>query len=225
MAEIIEIPKVTSDIAKESSEVAERALVSSRAIMITNDPQYVTVGETLKTDKKYLSFIEGERKKAVDPLNGVIKTINGWFRPARENLEKAISIKSGAMQVYDNKKAEIARIAQAKLQDEANKKAATLEERARKAAEKGNEERAEELRQQALQKAVIVPTVNVEKVKIQGLTTRTNWSYEITDVNLIPREFMCPNDKLLGQLARSTKGTLSITGIKWIETEEIVGSR
>ena len=233
MSEIIELGKVSEDVAKESVAIAEKVLVEARSIIVRTDDDYVSVGESLKSDKKYLAIIETERKKAVDPLNGVIKTINNWFRTPKENLEKAIDIKGSAMQGYQTKKAEVARIEQAKLQDKANKESEKLAEQARKAAEKGNEAKAEELRQQALMKQAVVPQVQVEAPKVAGLTTRDTHYAEVVDFKVFAEwcikteniHLIMVNDKELGVTARQAKGTRQIPGVVFKVETKMAGSR
>lgn len=223
--DVIEVGKVTSEVANESIVIAEKSLIQARGIVISTDNSYISCGESLKADKQHLAFIEKERKKATDPLDEVKKTIMGWFKPAKDNLEKAIQIKGSAMMAWDNKKQELTRIENARLADIARKEAEKLAERARKAQESGKVEKAAELLAQAQMKQAVVPTVQAEAPKIAGLTTRDNWTFEVVDINLVPREYLCTDDKKIGQVVRATKGTLAIPGIKVIKETKMAGSR
>lgn len=225
MTNEIEVKKVSHDIAKDSCELAEKSLLYARSLIIKNDNDYLIAAEDVKSDKYLLKKIEDEEKKGTAPLYEVMKTIRSWFKPAKDNIEKSISIKSSAMMKYSQKKEELARIENARLQDLANKQAEKLAEQARKALEKGNEAKAQELMAQAQMKQVIVPTVQAEAPKIAGLTTRDNWTFEVIDINLVPRDYLCADDKKIGQVVRATKGSLNIPGVRIYKETKMAGSR
>ena len=63
----------------------------------------------------------------------------------------------------------------------------------------------------------------IEAPKVKGVSTKKIWKYRITDVNLIPRECMIPNEVMLGELARTTKGTIEISRIEFYE-EKVIAS-
>jgi len=56
--------------------------------------------------------------------------------------------------------------------------------------------------------------VEVEKPKVEGISFLEIWKFEITDESLLPREYLMPDEKKIGQVVRATKGTLSIPGVK-----------
>lgn len=94
--------------------------------------------------KKALQSLEAERKKATDPLNGVIKTIRGWFQPVETRLNTAVGI-------YDRKTIEW-REKQERIRAEAEAAARRDQERLERKAEEARRKAAEEdaeLRRQA----------------------------------------------------------------------------
>jgi hypothetical protein len=58
--------------------------------------------------------------------------------------------------------------------------------------------------------------------KTKGVFSKEVWKYEIIDVNKIPRKYMIPNETLLGSIARGSKGTLKIAGVKFFKDKTIV---
>lgn len=71
----------------------------------------------------------------------------------------------------------------------------------------GNKEEAEAILNDEL---MPVPAPKVEKpMKPDGIAFRENWSFEIVDVNKIPRVYMMPNEKLIGSTVRLIKDKIA----------------
>lgn len=50
--------------------------------------------------------------------------------------------------------------------------------------------------------------------KVEGVVFREVWQFEITDASAIPREFLEPNLKMIGERVRSMKGLTNIPGVR-----------
>jgi len=124
----------------------------------------------------------------------------------------------------DRKAREAAAKAQAELQrqgDEAARKAA--EERrlqeAVAAEEAGNTAQAEELLETPVEVApvevptVVVPTLKAEKVAGAGAMVE-RWTFEITDPQAIPREYLTVNEVAIGKIVQALKGQTNIPGVR-----------
>lgn len=61
-----------------------------------------------------------------------------------------------------------------------------------------------------------------DAVKAEGITMRTTWSAEVTDLNLLDKKYMVPNMPLLNAIARNTKDQFSIAGAKAVATTTVV---
>lgn len=85
--------------------------------------------------------------------------------------------------------------------------------------------------QEALKQAqnvvvTVAPVAPVhEPTKIVGFHTRDNWTWSIIDEAQIPREFLKPNDAVIGAYVRSHKGDTSIPGIRVINEPIAVNQR
>ena len=90
---------------------------------------------------------------------------------------------------------------------------------------KGKEEKAEELRRQAQEAEAIVPIVALKVEKINGIATKKVWKFKIVKETLIPREYLMPNEKMLGEVARATKGTLKVEGVEFFSEDIISAGR
>ncbi len=56
----------------------------------------------------------------------------------------------------------------------------------------------------------------------ENITTRENWDYEIEDLSKVPRNYFILDEKRMKQIARETKGMVSIPGIKFICNRSVV---
>jgi len=79
----------------------------------------------------------------------------------------------------------------------------------------------------ALREAALAPravmTAAVPKITAAGTSYRTTWKFRIVDLNLVPREYMIPNEQLLGATARTTKGAQTIPGVEFYAEQSIGG--
>jgi len=76
-----------------------------------------------------------------------------------------------------------------------------------------------------LREAAMVTVVADAPVKATAAGTRcnTNWKFRVVDVALVPREFMQPNEMLLGQIARTQKENAKVPGIEFFPELKIGG--
>lgn len=70
---------------------------------------------------------------------------------------------------------------------------------------------------------VQVPVDYVPKATAAGTSVRHNWKVRIVDVTKIPREFMQPNEMLLGQIARTQKENANVPGCEFYDEIGIGG--
>ena len=47
-----------------------------------------------------------------------------------------------------------------------------------------------------------------------GVAMRESWHFEIVDADLLPRDYMVPDEKAIGQVVRGLKGQTAIPGIE-----------
>ena len=84
--------------------------------------------------------------------------------------------------------------------------------------------KAAELEAEAEAATAIEPVVESKVEDVAGISTRTNWKFKIVDELLIPREYLIPDEKYIGQIVRAGKGKKQIPGIE-IYSENIIASR
>jgi hypothetical protein len=117
---------------------------------------------------------------------------------------------------------------QEQIRREAERQRLEAEEKARVLAEKAVE-RAEKLEANGKEKAAAL-VVNEAHNKVEeilgaapevpeamntaGLTVREDWKFSIVDHNLIPREYMIPDEKKIGRIVRAMKDQTNIPGVR-----------
>ena len=218
--------KDTVDITPEAQELikeAEGIVAEYRTYTIVDNAQYSSAGDALKRIKTKAAELEELRKSMTKPLDESKKRIMDFFRKPLDFLAQAESIIKRSMlgfqQAEERKRLE----AERKAKELADKEAEKLRKKAEKEAAKGNTAKAEELKQQAEETAAITPVVASTVEEVKGVSTKKIWKYRIVDANVIPREYMIPNEKMLGDVARATKGQLPISGVEFY-SEDIISA-
>lgn len=100
------------------------------------------------------------------------------------------------------------------FQEEARKKVQEAEEKLRIAEEKGRTSKTLEKHEVAIRdlKSELPP-------KTSGISTRKIWTFSITDEALLPRDFLIPDTKKLGEIARKEKEKASVPGVEFLFEE------
>ncbi|MBU0579483.1 hypothetical protein KJ628_05975, partial [Patescibacteria group bacterium] len=95
----------------------------------------------------------------------------------------------------------------------------------------GDIEGARKAQEKADQRALEAETVEVSIVPViaqpqapKGASYREQWSAEVVDISLVPREYMIPNQSALDKIAMATKGTIAILGVRFL-SKTVMSSR
>jgi hypothetical protein len=171
------------------------------------------------------------------------KEATEWFRPmkqaaanahkeicAKENsviqpLEEAKRYLSTQIGVFDTQMEARRREEEARLQEEARKHAQAEAKRladeqaiadAIELEAAGDTKGAAAVLANPVPLAVYVPPVVIPRAvpKSEGVSSSQVWKFRITNVDLIPREYMIPDEKAIGQVARALKNKTNIPGIE-----------
>jgi colicin import membrane protein len=203
--------------------------------IVANQKNYNDAGESLKVIKSKYKEVDDLRKSLTKPLDDSKKRIMELFGKPLDFLEKAEQAVKSAMLKWQQEQERIRKAEEERLQAEQRRQAAELERQAKEAEERAAklktsearekaEAKAAELKSQAAVVASVNPVVESAFVAVKGVATRTVWKFKIVDVNKIPREFMIPDEKLIGKMAEVTKGTKKIDGVEFY-SEEIIAAR
>ena len=63
--------------------------------------------------------------------------------------------------------------------------------------------------------------IEIEIPKVQGVSVSNKFDYEIENQDLLPRDFLIPNEKMIRDAINSSNGTIEIPGVKIIKDKII----
>lgn len=197
-------------------------------LVVATDADYESAGGLVLEAKASLKRLEEKRTGITDPLNQAMRRINDLFRRPREILDGVVRTLDGKLSAYRAEQERLRREEEARLRrlaDEENKKRlAAAEKQAEKLEAKGLTDAAEAVRDTA-QASVIPPPVlaPAEPPKVQGLGSRKIWKFRIVKAELIPREYLVPDDTKIGGVVRALKDKTNIPGVEVFFEEASIG--
>jgi len=205
--ELIKIEQET----KELETIAGKMMDQYKTFTISSPEEYSASGDILKKVKGKLSELDDRQKEITRPMDEAKKAVMALFKKPRTLLENLESkIKDAILDFQDKMEREkLAKEAELRKAQEAEAK--RLEAKARKTKD---EEKRKELLESAEATRAITPMVNAEIPKVDGISMAENWTFEVINKDLIPREYLIPDEKTLGAVARATRGSLQIPGVK-----------
>lgn len=191
-------------------------------IKISNQENYEIEAIRVKGVKARHKETKATRDDLLKPFKEGMAKLTAFFKTPLDRLKDAEDNIKSAMLVYSEKIEKEQAEEQKKLDDAAEKERLRLEKLAEKQESKGNVEKAEETRE----KAVSVPTHTfTPRPKPKGVAKRDSWQFRIIDASKIPREYLVPDEKKLGAIARAGKGTIKIEGVVFENKPIIAVSR
>ncbi len=201
-----------------------------RTLAIRSASDYQNAVEILKRVKgsrqQVVEFFADMKDRAYRSWKGIVAT-EKQFTDRLDTVEKQAKT---ACLVYQRAEEEKRLAEQRRLQAEADERARREQEKlmrqAEKAAEKGREEKAEALREQAA--SVIAPVVEVSTAapKVEGTSVRKTWKARVTEIGQVPREFLVVNQQALDAFAKATKGSVKLPGVEFFEEQSLaIGGR
>lgn len=186
-------------------EAASLLRVAKKRVIATN--------EDLKPATDDLAIIAvckkamfARKTELVEPFKTRLDTINQAFADLMFPVLEADRLTRGQVTIFDNEQRRKAAEAQ-RIEDE------KLRLAKEEAALTGTGEHTQELGT-----AVAPPPVPEHtRTDLGTLGGRTNWKARVVDFALLPDEYKLPNEPLLNNFARSTKGTRPIPGVEFYD--------
>lgn len=193
-------------------------------ITITNRDEFETASAYFLQTKARLKLVESERVKITVPINDALKATNNLFKKISDPLNKIKDQLSLKMQVFadgERKKLED----QKRIELEAQKK--QFQEDAKKAKIEAIELGSEIALQvsnnfEGLAKKIDTQNVEVKQtVRLGAIGTmaeRRTWQFKVTDINLIPREYLMVDEKKMNAIKKEfgEKGQ-TIPGVEFFQ--------
>lgn len=222
MDNVIEMPVIDTKKAETAVTEANVVLDSAKSVVIKTPEQANQAGDWRNKIKAKLKQLDAERKELTKPLDEVKAKIMDKYRPATEALDAAYKLFDRALVKWLDDQEAIRREQQRKLDEEAEKKRKSAEAKAAEFAAKGNDKKADEWAEKA--ETTVAPVVAAAP-KVEGMTFRDDWDFEITNSTIIPRQFMIPDEKSIRQYVKATKGKSPIEGVRIIPKKVAVTGR
>lgn len=221
---------------RESQEMA----VLVQGLTVHDPESYAAAGEWIKTVAAYLKKVNELMGPIVEANHRAHKVAvqqrDALLRPA----EGCKRILGDRMAAWDQRQADLRREAeaaarreQARLEHEAREQAEAEQRRLQREAETRRLEEAALMEQagdragasRLLDAPVPVPVVTPAPVfvpappppmapKVEGVSYRDVWEYEITDPALLPREYLMPDEKRIGSVVRAMRAETQIPGVR-----------
>jgi len=189
---------------------------------IDSSDAYEQAAAILIEAKSLLKKSETTRKTITKPIDKQKNTVMEYFRGNVDNkLNGLVSSANRHIQDYLREQDRIQREKQAEAEEKARKEQARLSQRAQTAADKGQDEKAQALQEQADTTVAAIPEPALPKVK--GLSTRENWQCEVTDkmalikavaAGTAPATLIEPNTQALNKLAKTLKQDMDYPGTR-----------
>lgn len=220
--EKIKVQSIDVSSIKKSEQETQLIVKEAQGIVIKTQADYIIAGELRKRIKGKIKEIDERRKSLTLPLDGVKKSIMAMFNPMLELLEKGVARIDNGVIAYSEEQDRKAREAQAKADEEARKEREKAESRAKELEAKGKFEKAQAMQDKA--DNIIAPVITSAAPKISGQTIKEMWDFEIIDIDIIPRQYLIPNEVLLRKTVSASSGKILISGIK-IFSKKIVSGR
>lgn len=172
--------------------------ISTREIITAKD--YLFAAEWLKKNKTTQKVIKDAFKDDLAAAKKAVEDVKVKMDAFLDPLSKTEALVKKQMIAYD-----------AALEEEKRKKALKLEA----AEEKGLTDRTIQKYERDLEAAPEAAP------QASGISYRELWSFEIEDLNSIPREYLVPNTDKLGKLARAMKDEACVPGVRFFSTKTI----
>lgn len=179
---------------------AQQVAASVPTLTITNADEYQQAAAGLVELKGRWKTVEEKRTSLVKPLNDVVKSINGMFKPVLDSWDRTMDVVKRAMQDYQVREAEVQR--------KALEAAAALAQQG----QTGQEFNA------------LVAQGSALPTKAQGISTRSMWRWRVVDAGAVPREYLCVDQAKVDAVVKAQQDGAKIPGIE-VYREEIMAVR
>ena len=196
--------------------------IKKQELEIKTNEDYKKGGELLQQVKELKNEIEKSYKPIIEKAHQAHKEALAQLKEKIKPVEEVEKIiKQNMSRFYEEQEKIRIREEQEKYriererQEAINKELARLENLKTEKAKQNSKEKIEVLETE-LKEVIEAPVIETQK--IEGVSYRDNWKFEIINPSLIPREFLIPDDKKIGAYVRSLKDSATIPGVKiWNE--------
>lgn len=215
-AEIIsfEIPDA-SQMARESRMAVEE----SQAIRVIDAPSYALAAERVKGLASLKKHITDWFEPLVKQANQAHKALTGRRAEELKPIEAEEARLKREMSTWSQEQQRRQREEEARLAAEAKQReeAIALQEAAMLRAQGVSEAEAMAVVEQAIEAPAPIVSLGPAVQKVEGISYRSDWRYQITDPDAIPREYLTIDEKKIAGVVRALKGAARIPGVRVYE--------
>jgi hypothetical protein len=197
----------------------EKLRAAAKSLLIKTAEHYELAGALLKNIKGALATIEDARTRITQPLNASLREVNAQAKAAAAPFLADEQTIKRAMIAYSDEQDRIQREAQRRLNEAAEKERRRQQEIADRARAAGQDTKADMHEDRA--QGVVAPLVEVAAPKVAGISIPKVWTFEITDADLIPREYLAVDETKIRRVVTALKGDTKIAGVRVFEQKRI----
>jgi hypothetical protein len=206
---------------KAISIIGQKALSFAEKIKllppIKSTEEYIAVGELWKSGRELLKEIDNGYDDLIAAAHKLHKDAVAkkatYYAPADQGVRAAKKLMSD----YDAEQERIRKAEEDRLQKIAQKEAEDRRlQEAIEAEKAGKKAEAETIIETPVTVAPVVVAKKTPKME-GGPVYRTIWKFRIKNADLIPREYLIPDEVKIGGLVRSMKSATSISGVEVYE--------
>lgn len=218
---LAEMPQ-TEELQGEARAILDKA----NAVAIVDDTTFRGAADLLRTFKTY-------SKRVSDTFDPLIKSQNEAVKKTRETMktfarpaEEAEGIVKRKMADYQQEQERRAAEEAARLREQAMKEAEERRLQEAIALERAGDKRAAEA---AIEAPIVAPPPPIAArptPKVEGVSFKTAYKFEVTDESIVPREFLKVDEVKLGGYVRSMKAAAidKIPGVRVWEEKQVAAS-
>jgi len=201
---------------KKLKELENQGLsLPSRATFIIVHSQLTLnrANDFLKDIKAFLKHLDDFFDENINRLHKAHKEAKAQKTHFEEPPKKALAIVREEIRKYLVGQEKIRREAEEKARQEREKKF----EEARELEKEGRKEEAEQIREDETALAPSLPEV----AKAEGTHLRKHWTWEVVDIDKVPKEYFVIDALKINSIVRGMKGKTSIPGIRAFQESTI----
>jgi hypothetical protein len=204
---------------KPAQDIVDATRLFAANLVIKTPEGYERAAKQLVDLKEEIDRIEKEKDSVFKPINAGLRAFSALVVRALSPLKQyEISIKA-AMIRYSDEQDRIRQDQQRIANERAETERKRLQEIADRAAAKGQDGKAEVFAERA--QAVVAPIAQQAAPKVAGISIPKVWTFEITDEDLIPREYLDVSEVRIRKVVTALKGDTKIPGVRVFEQKRI----
>lgn len=201
---------------RDTNEVlmlAGRRLKEATELDIQTAEDLPTASQLFNEIRNERDRYERERKDEKEPHLAAGRAVDERWKPILDTHDTASSIVNSKISIFRRQAEKRAAEEQARLRAQQEKERMRLAKQAERAEAKGLTETADALIHEAetMQPAIVAPSVPRH---VPGLVEADNWTFEIVNAALIPREYLMLDMVAIRKTVKALKDRTAIPGIR-----------